>query len=106
MFGRVVLIGVLASLSSVGCGSNADAIRKEVIPRATFELSCPGEQLTGQCLDESCNTVGVSGCGKKATYVYLKQPHSLSGQWVMNTAGGNVQGAPEPAAPTPPPQAK
>ncbi|MEM9693203.1 MAG: hypothetical protein AAGA56_11705 [Myxococcota bacterium] len=46
--------------------------------RASFDLSCPAEQLSFMCL-QNCETAGVSGCGQKASYVYVD-----SG-WVLNS---------------------
>lgn len=48
------------------------------IDRAPFELSCDRSSLSTKVL--GTNTVGVEGCGKKATYVL-----TMKG-WVMNTA--------------------
>lgn len=41
--------------------------RHPVAVRAPFDLNCPREQLRYDRLDK--NTMGVSGCGRRATYV-------------------------------------
>jgi hypothetical protein len=86
----IFLVSAVLSFGCAGKVSNADFIRQEVFPRAAFDISCPTEQLTGQCLDARCTTAGVKGCGRQATYVFVRG----SGQWVMNTTGGTVQVAP------------
>jgi hypothetical protein len=48
------------------------------LDRAEFDLSCKREQLTSKHL--GARDVGVTGCGKKATYIL----HPASG-WVMNS---------------------
>ena len=88
MFGRAIWICVLGAISSISCAgkvSNADYIRQEVFPRASFDLSCPAEQFTGQCLDTHCTTAGIKGCGRQATYLFIRR----TGQWMMNTSGGS-----------------
>ena len=49
-----------------------------VLDRATFDLSCPKDQIQVQELG-SKTQVGVSGCDKKATYVLT------SHGWIQNT---------------------
>jgi hypothetical protein len=48
------------------------------LDRAPFELSCDRASLSTKVL--GTNTVGIEGCGKKATYVLTMRG------WVMNTA--------------------
>ncbi len=69
-----------------GCATSGDQLRT----RAGFDLGCPREQVMLTPLDgnggeptsgpiaDSETTVGVSGCGRKATYVKVK------GTWVKN----------------------
>jgi hypothetical protein len=38
-----------------------------ITPRASFDLGCPESQLAQVQIDK--RTIGVTGCGKKATYV-------------------------------------
>jgi hypothetical protein len=67
----------------------AERAFREVTNRAAFDLSCPKEQLDAVVLNTSggysysfydISQIGVSGCDRKAVYVY-----TLSG-WVMNAA--------------------
>jgi predicted small lipoprotein YifL len=61
------------------------------LERASFELSCPREQLTSQHL--GALSVGVSGCGHKGVYVLTPAG------WLMNSVDDG-RGAPrEPGAP-------
>jgi hypothetical protein len=60
------------------------------LKRAAFDLSCPKEQITGQYLGE--NSVGVTGCGKKAVYVVV---------WGSGWVADNIQ-VPEGESPPPP----
>lgn len=50
-----------------------------LLERASFELSCPAEQLTARDLGNE-TTAGITGCGKKAVYKYL----GVNG-WVADT---------------------
>ncbi len=47
------------------------------LDRAPFDLSCDTKQLSTKVL--GTNTVGVEGCGKKATYILTMRG------WVLNT---------------------
>jgi hypothetical protein len=49
--------------------------------RASFDLQCDKEQLTSTKLDPV--TVGVSGCGKRASYRLLGSVRSYS--WTLNS---------------------
>lgn len=65
---------VLALLLISGCASFANNKQTAVRSRATFDLSCPAEQLkltplSSEAMERA--TYGVSGCGKKATYVFV-----------------------------------
>ena len=66
-----VLLGCVATfLSCVPKG--------QLRTRAAFDLSCPEDQLTLSDLGRP-TVQGVSGCGRKASYVYV------NGTWVMNS---------------------
>ena len=61
---------------------NEDRLGKEALAnRASFELSCPAAdlQFVGVGNDSNYRSVGVSGCGKKAVYVYTNSV------WVLNS---------------------
>jgi hypothetical protein len=56
--------------------------RKEWLKdRAAFDLDCPAGQLKTQELGNE-RTVGVTGCGRRATYLYQRGQDA----WVMNGA--------------------
>jgi hypothetical protein len=69
--------------------------RHPVAVRAPFDLNCPREQLRYDRLDK--NTMGVSGCGRRATYVRVcndriasTSPYRLDTyvecRWLLNAA--------------------
>ena len=79
-----------------GCGANQlEQFRKDSLPRAAFDMSCPQDQLVVVPLNPEATDwnlhargqVGVSGCGKKATYV-----NTSGGGWVLN----NTSDSPKP----------
>jgi len=51
------------------------------IKRASFEMECPENQLQVTELGKDSASVGVTGCGKKAVFVYL-----YGSGWVNNSA--------------------
>jgi hypothetical protein len=84
------------SLLTTGCPPPPAQVNREYedkcATKASFEMSCPSSSLTFTCLQdglvsahgfsgiESCIQWGVTGCGKKATYVLTDVG------WVNNTA--------------------
>lgn len=76
------LAGALASLVLVGCGaSEFDQLRS----RAAFEFDCPEREVQIRNLDEDGEAYGVSGCGKRAVYLYVCDDFGDC-KWVMNSA--------------------
>jgi hypothetical protein len=65
------------------------SIYKDLTKRTEYDLGCPLAEQTFK--DLGAGTVGVSGCGKKATYKYVENVG-----WVMDSASGGAPG--EPAA--------
>jgi len=57
---------LLLPILITGCASTM-RMEKTVLQRADFDLDCEKESLTLKELDH--RTYGVSGCGKRATYV-------------------------------------
>ncbi len=91
-----------SAYSAVGCGRQAvfvwdgDVdryldIEPEFLQRASFEMSCPANQLVVVWLD-SWTTRGVDGCGRRIVYTFIP----YTNQWT-SSAGG------EPIPPPPPP---
>jgi hypothetical protein len=76
---RLAAIVVLAVHCGIlgGCGSAMKNLRS----RAAFDLGCPEGELQTQELGGGA--WGVTGCGKKATYVKAG-PHGKS-SWVLNS---------------------
>lgn len=67
-----LFLSLYVACFALGCGApEAEAPqapkRHPVAVRAPFDLACPREQLRYARLDK--NTMGVSGCGRRATYV-------------------------------------
>ena len=58
------------------------------LQRAAFELECPESQL--QVTDLGIQTVGVSGCSKKAIYKY-----AAGAGWVNNSGGDGASEHPK-----------
>ena len=80
-------LALVTAVTSCATVPAEQQVREEVGPRAAFDLNCPKEQLRFQCLDSGCYTAGVTGCGRKCTYVYVRQPGQMGGQWVLNGDG-------------------
>ncbi|HEU0034914.1 MAG TPA: hypothetical protein VFQ53_30020 [Kofleriaceae bacterium] len=89
----VIVIGFV-----IGCGPSHQASVARVQQhdnnlrvRASFDMGCPKQELQVVPLKEEANAfhpdvkyavlAGVSGCGKRATYVY----DSARGVWLLNT---------------------
>ena len=99
------------ALTVVGCVSAATVNsnnRSELLRRAAFDLDCPEAQLQttsldGNAEDEFVHSYGVTGCGKRGTYVRDR------GRWLMNngsveqTAAGAQPSTPNAAPPAPAP---
>lgn len=81
----VVAVLATCALTTLGCGASfRENFEANEIPRlkerAAFDLQCPKESLQTTELGSMAQQ-GVSGCGKRATYVQAQ------GVWVMNTDG-------------------
>ena len=85
----LTLCGAAAMTSSCWNATQWNAEQLQAVhERATFDLSCPKEKVSVQELghdpDEGVNTIGVSGCGKKATYV--NAGGRMAPTWAMDSA--------------------
>jgi len=92
----VAIVGLGAACASLRGPSVRTLFTEKGLDRAAFEMECPKEQLKlvqlNIPLDEPMDSggqVGVTGCGKKAVYVYS------SAGWVANTGSISDQGAPK-----------
>lgn len=76
-----VLIFVV--LGGAGCGASLGQLRM----RAAFDYGCQENQLSVIKIDNRTN--GVTGCGKKGTYVEscTPKPFRLECTWVLNSGG-------------------
>ncbi len=59
--------GILLVAMCVACGGSTQGAKHPVKKRAPFDLHCSASELEFERLDDK--TIGVSGCGKRATYV-------------------------------------
>ncbi len=77
-----ILVAITLIGSLHGCAST---MTNTVLNRATFDLDCPSKSIKTQEL--GFKTVGVTGCGKRATYVLNGECTSnKSCQAIMNSA--------------------
>ena len=61
--------------------------REKVLPRASFEMGCPKENINISYLNSYEKTgfpltIGAEGCGKKLVYIYVHRQG-----WVLNSDG-------------------
>lgn len=78
---RVRSSGGLAFVILLGCGaSEFDQLRS----RAAFEFDCPEREIQIKNLDDESNAFGVSGCGKRAVYLYDCPDYDC--RWILNSA--------------------
>ena len=85
---RILSLAILFAILGCGCAFAgrgkwwAKEGRPELSQRAAFDLKCPERELAFTPLGREgypYETVGVSGCERRATYLYD------SGSWIMNT---------------------
>ena len=85
---RIIALSLVA-INLTGCAGmlllNEDYKIGELEKHASFDLACPIESLTFTNI--SNNTMGVSGCNKKARYIFICE--SLSCTPVNNTNSSN-----------------
>ena len=82
----MLLVSVVVAMLCVACGHDKRAM-KTVTARASFELSCPQDQLELTVLSTEgarklANQIGVTGCGQKVVYVYF----SSTDTWTPDSA--------------------
>jgi hypothetical protein len=82
---KLLVIAVVAALC-VACGHDKRAM-KTVTSRASFDLSCPQDELELTVLATSgarklASQIGVTGCGSKLVYVYFSSTDS----WIADSA--------------------
>lgn len=99
-------VGALALVSAAGCGASLEQLRA----RAAFDFSCPEGQLS--VVDIDSRTKGVTGCGRRGTFVESCTPKPWQGvecTWVLNSSGvpgsGDLTATPPPPSLPPPPLA-
>lgn len=81
---RVLPLVVLSGLAACAAADAVEAFKSPNyggMREASFELGCPEKDLMIQSLSQ--NTVGVTGCGKKAVYKAV-----VGAGWVNAGSGG------------------
>ncbi|MBW2720149.1 MAG: hypothetical protein JRD94_16850 [Deltaproteobacteria bacterium] len=83
---RTLLVAAVIAALCVACGHDKRAM-KTVTSRASFDLSCPQEELELTILATSgarrlASQIGVTGCGNKVVYVYFASTDS----WIADSA--------------------
>lgn len=116
LFGGALFVPIAAAAAAFaifGCiataADNNARLNTDLGRRASFDLECPEDEVTLIELSESeemVNSYGVSGCGKRATYILTS---SSNGTWVNNSGGSGATGivgteAEVTPTPTPAPQ--
>ena len=87
--------GAAASAAlAVACGPSTQQLHDDLRRRAAFDFNCPPESLTitelGQSSAGNVNSAGVTGCGKRASYV---RPLNNTA-WVLNAVDGQPATSP------------
>jgi hypothetical protein len=75
-------------LHASGCGKenwyiNDGGSWVSPLDRASFEMSCPKDQMKATSIDKT--TIGVEGCGKKGVYLMLVSGPGRK-KWVLNSS--------------------
>jgi hypothetical protein len=83
---RTLLVAAVVAALCVACGHDKRAM-KTVTSRASFDLSCPQDELELTILATSgarslASQIGVTGCGNKVVYVYFASTDS----WIADSA--------------------
>ena len=83
---RTVLVATMVAALCTGCAHDKRAM-KTVTSRASFDLSCPQDELELTVLATSgarklASQIGVTGCGNKVVYVYFASTDS----WIADSA--------------------
>lgn len=84
---KMIKIAIFPAISILFAGCFAEIMKyrmDRLSPRVAFDFECPKEQLQFHQLDPYGTTLGVSGCGKRATYVLIED------QWYQDTPGSNT----------------
>lgn len=78
---KLLLVGGVLAVSACVHGREG-FIRLDGLKRASYELSCPQEQLTATEINSQ--TIGVEGCGKKVIYKLVQTSASSGMDWVRD----------------------
>lgn len=76
-------------MTMLGCGPSEGALRT----RAAFDMQCPADHL--QVIELARFTRGVTGCGKRGTYVVS----AGTAEWVLNSEANSEAKPPAPPGP-------
>ena len=83
---RTILVATMVAALCASCAHDKRAM-KTVTSRASFDLSCPQDELELTILATSgarrlASQIGVTGCGNKVVYVYFASTDS----WIADSA--------------------
>ena len=79
LWGIVFVVGLLLGCGVVAAANTSPASSDDNLKkRASFDLSCPESALVVSDLSSNNTVKGVSGCDRRATYVWNNRA------WVMN----------------------
>lgn len=95
---RATVIAMTVFLSACVAATGA-AKRDLVIERAAFDLQCDRARLQAVELGNA-NVYGVTGCGKRATYVVdCSDGYANSCKSILNSPSGSSSVPPAPSSP-------
>jgi len=92
MGSRLLLVCAFSWVPALACFPHVDGVApdepkgpgEQLRSRAAFDLNCPEASL--RAVDLGNNTRGVSGCGRRATYLYVcRGTYQSDCTWVMNS---------------------
>ncbi|GAA6146873.1 hypothetical protein [Thalassolituus maritimus] len=86
IFLTMSLAAIVASCASYNPEKYQRENREQVLPRASFEMGCPKEDIDITYLHSNDYgwplTIGAEGCGQKLVYIYVEKQG-----WILNSDG-------------------
>jgi hypothetical protein len=97
LFLATVSLGLGCVTVGLARTGSAGAFQMDWLAHASFDMSCPKDQLRAEDLGDQA--VGVRGCGKKATYLFREGRGGQDDQWIMSGSVTADDIAPSAASP-------
>ena len=86
---NALILPIALSITLIACGASNGDLQTRLDTRAKFDLNCPTIVLVPLETDLGLTrSYGVTGCGRRATYVLGNGNHD----WYMNSSDGNAVG--------------